>query len=353
MSRIALTSSSAIKKKALLELWDDVKTFEIESGIAEQPFGQSVGHLGAETRYKNLLGSEKFDRTQFDYIISIENSIYFFNDVFYERCDAILYDLSDNKVYESKLDIQIDDRIGDFVSKAKSQTPEDYKHKKTGFSVTIGSLVNKKHRRMNKNDWTRDFNGYGFGRVGQIQEALKSQYISLHVKKSLRIVPDFPQEGIFFKDISPLLNNNVLYNQLIGLYAQYIKQTLSQNSVYTIVALDARGFIFGSSLATLLNSPLVMVRKEGKLPPPYEEYSYQKEYGSSDTFCIAKDILEPETSCILIDDILATGNSLFAAAKLVESVNCKVEHMIVLTDVSVLRENADKLLKDYNVKVFL
>ena len=135
----------------------------------------------------------------------------------------------------------------------------------------------------------------------------------------LKIYHDFPQKGIVFRDINPILLNPDLYNQVIDrFYAHY-----KEKQVEAIVALESRGLLFGSALAYKLKLPLVMVRKAGKLPGEIYSASYTKLYGE-DIFEMQKGVLAPSQKVVIIDDFYSTGGSLNAAVDLVEASGAEV-----------------------------
>ncbi|MFT4967964.1 MAG: adenine phosphoribosyltransferase [Candidatus Deianiraeaceae bacterium] len=130
----------------------------------------------------------------------------------------------------------------------------------------------------------------------------------MSVLKYVREVPNFPKQGIMFKDISPVFTNH--FNELITECADVISQI--ENIDY-FVGIEARGFILASALAERFQKGFIMIRKQGKLPPPVHKEEYALEYGN--------DTLEMQSGkgriCI-IDDVLATGGTLLAACKLAE-----------------------------------
>jgi adenine phosphoribosyltransferase len=127
-------------------------------------------------------------------------------------------------------------------------------------------------------------------------------------------IADFPKAGINFRDISPLLAHPQALSYAIDELA-----LLVSTQVDAIVGLDARGFIFGSLLSAKLQKPFVMIRKKGKLPGPVIQEDYDLEYGSN-TIEIGATALAPGSRVVLVDDLIATGGTLLAAAHLVEKV---------------------------------
>jgi len=138
--------------------------------------------------------------------------------------------------------------------------------------------------------------------------------LSERVKLAIRDVPDFPKEGIVFKDITSVFLNPTLSKE-IG--QQFIEAARKVNPDF-IAAVDSRGFLFGPIISQALDIPLLLIRKKGKLPGPTVETSYDLEYGSASLEMHINDI--PKGSRVLIhDDLLATGGTTVAAAKLVEA----------------------------------
>lgn len=135
----------------------------------------------------------------------------------------------------------------------------------------------------------------------------------MDLKEYIRDIPDFPEPGILFRDITPLLRNPQAFNHAIDTLADYCQK----QAFDTIVAIESRGFLFGAPLASRLNKPLVPVRKQGKLPSVTHSTEYSLEYGSNVMEIHSGDI-EPGDRVIVLDDLLATGGTLEAAAQLVE-----------------------------------
>ena len=128
----------------------------------------------------------------------------------------------------------------------------------------------------------------------------------------IRSVPDFPRAGVMFRDVSPLLAS-------AGGFARCIEALAAPwqgQGVQVIAGIEARGFIFGAALAQRLQAGFVPLRKPGKLPPPVASVDYQLEYGS-DRLELQRDALKPGERVLLLDDVLATGGTLAAAATLV------------------------------------
>lgn len=149
--------------------------------------------------------------------------------------------------------------------------------------------------------------------------SLEAAPLADQISSSLRAYENFPKEGIVFRDISPILENPQLFAEIIDTFYERYKEA----KIDAVVAPEARGFLFGAALAYKLKVPLVMLRKEGKLPGDVYRKSFTKFYGE-DTFVMHKDALKPGQQVIIIDDFYSTGGSLKAASEIVEAAGAKV-----------------------------
>lgn len=136
--------------------------------------------------------------------------------------------------------------------------------------------------------------------------------------ENLRCIPDFPQKGINFRDVTTLFKNaecmNIMLDELYELY--------KDKGITKIVGIESRGFVMASALAIKLGAGVVLCRKPGKLPAETVQESYSKEYGT-DTIEIHKDAITPDDVVLLHDDLLATGGTMKAAHNLVQKFNPK------------------------------
>lgn len=135
----------------------------------------------------------------------------------------------------------------------------------------------------------------------------------------VRDIPDFPKPGILFRDITPLLASPAAFGEAINQFAQ----RFSDAKIDVVAAAEARGFIFAAPLALRLNAGFVPVRKPGKLPFKTNSFAYALEYGT-DTLEIHVDGVNPGQNVLLVDDLLATGGTVQACAKLVEQAGARV-----------------------------
>ena len=147
----------------------------------------------------------------------------------------------------------------------------------------------------------------------------------------IRSVPEFPRAGVTFRDVSPLLASASGFARCIDALAE---SWLGQG-VQVIAGIEARGFIFGAVMALRLHAGFVPLRKPGKLPPPVESVGYQLEYGC-DRLEIQRNALKPGEKVLLLDDVLATGGTLEAAAALVRQAGASLVGASVVIELTAL-----------------
>lgn len=142
---------------------------------------------------------------------------------------------------------------------------------------------------------------------------------NIDLREYIRAVPDFPKEGILFRDITPLLASHEALGETVRLMADRFRG----ESIDAIVAAEARGFIFAAPLALELKTAFVPVRKPGKLPSETHSYDYELEYGT-DTLEIHVDGVSAGQNVLVLDDLLATGGTVEACCRLVEKAGANV-----------------------------
>ena len=152
------------------------------------------------------------------------------------------------------------------------------------------------------------------------------------LKSLVRDVPDFPQEGVVFKDITPLLADEIAFSTVIDLIVVHF----GRGNVDKVVGIEARGFIIASPVAYHFGAGFVPVRKRDKLPYHTEAADYELEYGSA-TLEIHKDAVEPGERVLVVDDVLATGGTAKAAADLVERIGGEVVGIACLIELGFLK----------------
>lgn len=157
------------------------------------------------------------------------------------------------------------------------------------------------------------------------------------LKALVRDVPDFPQPGIVFKDITPLLADEIAFSSVIDLIVVHF----GRGNVDKVVGIEARGFILASPVAYHFGAGFVPVRKKDKLPWETESEEYELEYGTA-TLEIHRDAVEPGERVLIVDDVLATGGTARATARLVERIGGKVVGIAFLIELGFLK-GRDKL----------
>lgn len=167
----------------------------------------------------------------------------------------------------------------------------------------------------------------------------------MNLMEHIRNVPDYPKKGIQFKDITTLFNNAEAFKYTVDQF----KKRYENHNLTAIVGVESRGFILGSAIAYALGLRFVPIRKKGKLPSHTISQDYELEYGS-DTLEIHTDALSPEDNVIIIDDLLATGGTIFASIQLVERLNAKVDEVAFVIDLPELK--GSEKLKQANYKLF-
>ena len=164
----------------------------------------------------------------------------------------------------------------------------------------------------------------------------------MDLAKMIRDVPDFPKEGILFKDITTLIKEPRAFREVIDRLADHY----AGQEIDLVVAVEARGYIFGAPIAYKLGAGFVPVRKEGKLPAETVREEYELEYGT-DSVEMHRDAIQPGQKVLIVDDLIATGGSAAATARLVERLGGEVVSIAFLIELSFLK-GVEKL-KDYDV----
>lgn len=162
------------------------------------------------------------------------------------------------------------------------------------------------------------------------------------INAAVRDVKDFPKKGIVFKDITPVLKSEALFSEVIDIIAA----RYGKNKPDSFAAIESRGFIFGAALAYKLKCGLIPVRKKGKLPYKTIEESYALEYGTA-TLEIHEDAVRAGEKVVVIDDLLATGGTAAASARLIERLGGKISAFEFVIELGFLKGRAN--LEKYNV----
>ena len=163
------------------------------------------------------------------------------------------------------------------------------------------------------------------------------------IEEYVRSIPDFPEPGIIFRDVTSVLQDA----DGLQLAIDSMQDCLEGEEFDVITGLESRGFIFGAPLAYVMHKPFVPIRKKGKLPCETVEKTYDLEYGTA-TIEMHKDAIQKGEKVVLLDDLIATGGTMKAAAELVEELGGEVVKMLFLIELSDL--NGREVLKDYDVE---
>lgn len=166
-----------------------------------------------------------------------------------------------------------------------------------------------------------------------------------YIRDRIRAVPDWPQPGVMFRDITPLLQDKKTFRLLVDVFVhRYMDQDLD-----LVAGVDARGFILGAVVAYELNLGFVPVRKKGKLPFATVAEEYELEYGSA-TVEIHTDACCRGDRILLIDDLVATGGTMLAAAKLLDRIGAEVVETAAIVDLPEL--GGSQLIRDQGIPLF-
>ena len=160
------------------------------------------------------------------------------------------------------------------------------------------------------------------------------------------VIPNFPEEGIMFRDITSLIADPEGFRLAIDSLIEHLEGV----DFDALVALESRGFIFCAPIAYALNKPMVLVRKKGKLPKETISEEYSLEYGTA-TIEIHKESILPGQKVILLDDLIATGGTLKATANLVERLGGNIVKILALSELKGL--NGRELLSGYDIDVLI
>jgi adenine phosphoribosyltransferase len=171
---------------------------------------------------------------------------------------------------------------------------------------------------------------------------MKIKFTGNSLKDAVRNIPDFPKEGIQFKDITTFLKDPELYQYAIDRFVDYY----GNKGISRVVAIEARGFILGGAVADRLNAGFVPVRKPGKLPAQVFRKTYELEYGE-DALEIHQDALTENDTVLLHDDLLATGGTTLAALDLISRFNVKKVYLGFIIELDFLE--ARKRIQDFDI----
>ena len=167
----------------------------------------------------------------------------------------------------------------------------------------------------------------------------------MNLKDFIRSIKDYPKKGILFRDITTLIKDENAFSETIN---QIVEK--SKNYEFNkIAAIESRGFVFASAVSYLLNKPFIMLRKKNKLPADVHSVDFELEYGTA-TIEVHKDSISEDDSVLIIDDLIATGGTAEAAAKLVEISNGKVAAFIFVINLFDLGGCKNLIKNNYKVE---
>ena len=167
----------------------------------------------------------------------------------------------------------------------------------------------------------------------------------MNLKKYIRSIQDYPKKGILFRDITTLIKDEEAFASSIN---QIIDRTKNYK-IDKIAAIESRGFVFASAVSYLLKKPFIMLRKKNKLPAETHSVDFELEYGTA-TIEVHKDSINKDDSVLIIDDLIATGGTAEAAAKLIEISGGKVAAFIFVINLFDLGGSNNLLRKNYKVE---
>ena len=167
----------------------------------------------------------------------------------------------------------------------------------------------------------------------------------MDLKKYIRSIPDYPKKGILFRGITTLIKNEKAF-------AETINQIVERSKKYNftkVAAIESRGFVFASAVSYILKKPFIMLRKKNKLPADVHSIDFELEYGTA-TIEVHKDSIDEKDNVLIIDDLIATGGTAEAAAKLVEISKGKVAAFIFVINLYDLEGSNNLEKKQYRVE---
>ena len=167
----------------------------------------------------------------------------------------------------------------------------------------------------------------------------------MNLKAFIRSIPDYPKKGILFRDITTLIKNEKAFSETINQIVERTKGIKFEK----IAAIESRGFVFASAVSFILKKPFIMLRKKNKLPADVYSVDFELEYGTA-TIEVHKDSIEKNENVLIIDDLIATGGTAEAAAKLVEISGGNVACFVFVINLFDLNGSDNLIKKGYKVE---
>lgn len=334
--KVLLVSESAIKREATEAFFGEdveivcwaVKPSTVAAHYnAEQPV-EEWGIIAARLRIDSVPDDVK---VRYDVVVAIENSIEF--DPLFAKdrsetinaddcvdvCNVIMYFPSTGEVRCAK-----EGHIP-FPKEYWDRASVDPHPLQTGFNTTIGQLLLADGKTKNDKNWFPDFapEGYRVDRRDQICIALTLCRDRKHISvasmlANVRFVPDFPQKGVLFQDIQPVLADTEMLRAMTTACVNRIEANLGEGErIDYVIGIQSRGFVFGALLAHRLKAGFVWARKPGKMPRPYVSVKYGTEYSEDEMLMSVNIFKGTGKRALIVDDLIGTGGSIKAAAELV------------------------------------
>ena len=167
----------------------------------------------------------------------------------------------------------------------------------------------------------------------------------MNLKEFIRSIPDYPKKGILFRDITTLIKNEKAFSETINQIVEKSKKF----DFNKIAAIESRGFVFASAVSYILKKPFIMLRKKNKLPADVYSVDFELEYGTA-TIEVHKDSIEKDDNVLVVDDLIATGGTAEAAAKLIEISGGKVACFLFVINLFDLNGSNNLIKKGYKVE---
>ena len=167
----------------------------------------------------------------------------------------------------------------------------------------------------------------------------------MNLKDFIRSIPDYPKKGILFRDITTLIKDKNAFSETIDQIVEKSKNIKFDK----IAAIESRGFVFASAVSYILKKPFIMLRKKNKLPAEVHSVDFELEYGTA-TIEVHKDSIQKNESVLIIDDLIATGGTAEAAAKLIEMCDAKVAAFVFVINLFDLGGSDNLVNKNYKVE---
>lgn len=344
--RFLVLSTSDIKKTAFAE-WRGEADFVdvIDEKRPEQPIAKTT----ADKQYLLRMRLDAYMSTHpecfdtYDYLLSIENMIMFVHGEYFDHCVCCLFETRTSSYsYKTSEGVLIPDEYIETY----------FKECKTNPKLTVGKVIAATKSDVPHNDWFKAV-GSHLDRKTQILTGLKqfdSYLESTEANRTLLqskivYVKDFPKSGIMFKHVLPLFAKHET-----RLAMRELVSSMELCPDY-VLGVESRGFILGELVANEIRAGFLAARKPGKLPVEVYEESYEKEYGT-DKLCIEKYDLT-DKSVIIVDDLLATGNTALAAARLARRCGATVTFVMCITAVPELLSRTRRMLRTNGIEILL